>query len=211
MCLVRKGPIRFEPRTFLRLARKAVHSTQTHSPWKWVWPARLGILGKQEISSVNLIHCSSLIASMCGFVHTYMYNTYAPNAHTHTHTHTHSLAELPECRLQIASNTKILEQFIAVILSPTYKYIASLATIAGMLCLAYSPETHPYLTRPEVTEGVIEACEIHRPWILTCVHLEEESRMDNLLLRYSRAHYYWLLVPPFLKIAYGGYCIVCTL
>ena len=41
MCSVRKGPIRFEPRTFLQLAQKAVHRFQTHSPCKWVWPARL--------------------------------------------------------------------------------------------------------------------------------------------------------------------------
>lgn len=48
-----------------------------------------------------------------------------------------SLAELPECRLEIASNKRVLEQLIAVITTRTYKYIASLVSVAGMLCLAY--------------------------------------------------------------------------
>ena len=48
-----------------------------------------------------------------------------------------SLAELPECRLEIASNSDVLRQLIAVITTRTYKYIASLVSVAGMLCLAY--------------------------------------------------------------------------
>ena len=48
-----------------------------------------------------------------------------------------SLAELPECRLEIASNSDVLRQLIAVITTKTYKYIASLVSVAGMLCLAY--------------------------------------------------------------------------
>lgn len=40
-----------------------------------------------------------------------------------------SLVELPECRLQIASNEKLLDQFVAIMLTPTYKYIASQVTV----------------------------------------------------------------------------------
>lgn len=72
-----------------------------------------------------------------------------------------------------------------MILTPTYKYIASLSTIAGILCLAYSPETHPYLTRPKVTDGVIEACEMDRPWIFSSSW--EEKRLDKMLLRYGQS------------------------
>ena len=90
-------------------------------------------------------------------------------------------AELPECRLQIASNETILHQLVAVMLTPTYKYIASLVTVAGLLCLAYSPETHQYLARPFVIDGIIEACEINRTW---CHLSEEEQKLDSLLLRW---------------------------
>ena len=34
MCLITKRPIRFEPRTFLRLARKASHNVQALLSWK---------------------------------------------------------------------------------------------------------------------------------------------------------------------------------
>ena len=79
---------------------------------------------------------------------------------------------------------EILEQFIAVMLTPTYVYIASLVTVAGMLCLAYSPETHPYLTQPKVIEGVMEACEIRRSWTHYRI-TEEERRVDSMLLRWA--------------------------
>ena len=91
-----------------------------------------------------------------------------------------SLAELPKCRLAIASNEILLSQLLGVMMSPTYKYIAPLVIMAGLLCLAYSPETHPYLSKLEVVEGVIEACEIKRIW---CRVTPEERRLDGLLLR----------------------------
>ena len=115
-------------------------------------------------------------------MHTHTHTHTRTHTHAHTHTHTRSLAELPECRLQIASNSKILQQFIAVMLTPTYIYIASLVTVAGMLCLAYSVETHPYLTQPSIIEGVIEACERDRSWTHYRI-TEEERRLDSMLLR----------------------------
>lgn len=91
-----------------------------------------------------------------------------------------SLAEIPRCRLAIASNPLLLRQLVGMMLTPSYKYIAPLVTIAGLLCLAYSPETHPFLATPEVVEGVMDACEKRRPW---CRGTPEENRLDRLLLR----------------------------
>lgn len=39
--------------------------------------------------------------------------------------------------MEIASNKQVLEQLVAVITTKTYKYIASLVSVAGLLCLAY--------------------------------------------------------------------------
>lgn len=72
-----------------------------------------------------------------------------------------------------------MEQLVATMLSPSYKYICSLVGMAGLLCLAYSPKTHPYLARPFVIDGAIEACRIQRNYQLT----EEERRLDCLLLK----------------------------
>ncbi len=48
-----------------------------------------------------------------------------------------SLAEIPECRMQIASSKSILKQLVATLMTPIYNSIASLVAMAGMLCLAY--------------------------------------------------------------------------
>ena len=83
---------------------------------------------------------------------------------------------------------EILEQFIAMMLTQTYSYIFSQVTVTGMLSLAYSLETHPYLTQPKVIEGVMEACEIRRSWT-NCRITEEERRLDLMLLRWGSADY----------------------
>lgn len=90
-----------------------------------------------------------------------------------------SLAELPECRLQLASNRDVVDQFIAIMLTPTYKYIASLVTVAGLLCLSYSPETHVHLARREVISGAMVACRVRRKWYNIN---SEEMRLDCQLL-----------------------------
>ena len=90
-----------------------------------------------------------------------------------------SLAELPQCRLQLASDKLVVNQFIATMLTPTYKYIASLVTVAGMLCLSYSPETHVHLIRSEVLVGVMHTCKVQRKWYQITA---EEIRLDTQLL-----------------------------
>lgn len=92
-----------------------------------------------------------------------------------------NLAELPECRVEIASNKEFMEQVIATMVTVAYKYIARQVALAGLLCLAYSPETHVYLTEPSMIEGIQEACVKRQSWYPAS---EDTTRLDNLLLRY---------------------------
>lgn len=48
-----------------------------------------------------------------------------------------SLAEIPECRMQIAADKEVLKQLVVTLVTPCYNSIASLVAMAGMLCLAY--------------------------------------------------------------------------
>ncbi len=48
-----------------------------------------------------------------------------------------SLAELPSCRMQIATNEAILQQLVTALTTPSYSSIAALVAMAGMLCIAY--------------------------------------------------------------------------
>ena len=50
-----------------------------------------------------------------------------------------------------------------------------------MLSLAYSPETHWYLAKPHIIEGVIETCDIQR----TNYQVSADERvLECLLLKY---------------------------
>lgn len=66
-------------------------------------------------------------------------------------------------------------------LSPTYKYIASLVTVAGLVCLAYNAETHKYLVKQDILGRVVDAVRISRP-----LHglTEQETQQNKTLLRY---------------------------
>ena len=76
-----------------------------------------------------------------------------------------SLAELPECRQEIASNSDVLRQLIAVITTKTYKYIASLVSVAGMLCLAYRYATS-ITTKPMITGSPLQVqCTVYAIYI----------------------------------------------
>ena len=90
------------------------------------------------------------------------------------HTPVHSLAELPQYRVLLASNQQLMLQFIHIMHSPAYNYHTCLVTLAGMVCLTYSRETHQYLCRPEIIDGVLETCKQRR----------EGVRDNALLLRY---------------------------
>ena len=67
-----------------------------------------------------------------------------------------------------------------IALSPSYKYIASLVTVAGLVCLAYNPDTHQYLVQDDILQQVRQASMIRR------VHrnTEQEEFEHRTLFRY---------------------------
>ena len=50
-----------------------------------------------------------------------------------------------------------------IAICPSYRYIASLVSVAGMMCLAYNRETHPYLVKDDILWQVLEAVNMQRP------------------------------------------------
>lgn len=83
--------------------------------------------------------------------------------------------------MQIASESALLKQGIMLALSPTYKYIASLVIVAGLVCLAYNTETHKYLVKQDILMLVIEVVSMARPlYGIT----QQEAQKNKTLLRY---------------------------
>ena len=78
--------------------------------------------------------------------------TCARRTRTHTHTHTHA-----------------------------HTHTHTQVTVAGLLSLAYSPETHQHLTKPHIIEGVMETCNIQRTMYSISA---EERKLECLLLKY---------------------------
>ena len=66
-----------------------------------------------------------------------------------------------------------------LMLSPSYKYIASLVSVAGLVCLAYKTETHQHLVKRDIMEGVVEATCMPRS--LYGVTQEEVQESQTLL------------------------------
>ena len=66
-----------------------------------------------------------------------------------------------------------------LMLSPSYKYIASLVSVAGLVCLAYKTETHRHLVKQDIMEGVVEATCMSRS--LYGVTQEEVQESQTLL------------------------------
>ena len=79
------------------------------------------------------------------------------------------------------SEEGLLKQALIIALSPTYKYIASLVSVAGLVCLAYNEATHPHLVRGNTLWQVLEAVHLRRP-----LHgiTEGEALENRKLLRY---------------------------
>ena len=92
----------------------------------------------------------------------------------------YSLAELPQCQVRIASESTLLKQGVLLALSPSYKYIASLITAAGLVCLAYNAETHQYLVKQDILQCVMDAASFLRP-----LHgiTQQEALQNRTLLR----------------------------
>ena len=74
-------------------------------------------------------------------------------------------------------------------------------TVAGMLSLAYSPETHWYLAKPHIIEGVIETCDIQRTnyqvsadeRVLECLLLKYVSLVSAMCIALIQSYWLYLL------------------
>jgi len=75
-------------------------------------------------------------------------------------------------------------------------------TVAGMLSLAYSPETHWYLAKPHIIEGVIETCDIQRTnyqvsadeRVLECLLLKYVSLVSAMCIALIQSYWLYLLI-----------------
>lgn len=95
-----------------------------------------------------------------------------------------SLTELPECTMQIASEHRVLDQLVGVLLTPSYTPIASQVAMGGLLCLAYHPHAHPHLLTQNIISAVVEACTRDRRGLQPQDKQQEgELCKDILLLR----------------------------
>ena len=71
-----------------------------------------------------------------------------------------SITELPECRLEIASNKDILHQTSCISVAPSLT-INSAQVIASFFSnLASTPETHQYITNSVYLHRLLQACEM---------------------------------------------------
>ena len=67
-----------------------------------------------------------------------------------------SFAEMPQCRLPIASSAEVVDALLAAMLSPTYTYTCARSGMCAMLCLSFSPCTHKYIKQEETMAKVLE-------------------------------------------------------
>ena len=72
--------------------------------------------------------------------------------------HVLSVCEMPEIHTELASNSELLRQLLCVSTSPTFEILRAQLVASIFLCCAHSPSVHGYLSRPEVLEGLMEAC-----------------------------------------------------
>ena len=70
-----------------------------------------------------------------------------------------SLAEVPECRLKIASTPHVVEHLIDAMLSSTYTYTCARSGVCAIMCLSFSMETHQYLCRDAIVSSILEICD----------------------------------------------------
>lgn len=70
-----------------------------------------------------------------------------------------SLAEVPECRLKIASTPLVVDHLIDAMLSSTYTYACARSGMCALMCLSFSLETHQYLCKESIVSSVLELCE----------------------------------------------------
>ena len=98
--------------------------------------------------------------------------THVLYTHTHISPHTHIPHSIPPSPTHMLTLTHS-----HVHRAHWYEQV----TVAGMLSLAYSPETHWYLAKPHIIEGVIETCDIQRTNYQVSA---DERALECLLLKY---------------------------
>ena len=69
-----------------------------------------------------------------------------------------SFAEVPQCRVPIASRSGVISNMIAAMLSKTYTHTCARSGMCALLCLSFSPETHRYLCEDSLLNRIIEIC-----------------------------------------------------
>lgn len=69
------------------------------------------------------------------------------------------LETVPSCRVKIASNEALVSKFLHLMVPqiPNQLNDETSLLIIGLLCMAYSPETHQHLVKPYITDSVMTA------------------------------------------------------
>ena len=70
------------------------------------------------------------------------------------------LETVPSCRIKIASNEVLVSNFLHLLIpqSPNLQQGDETSLlIIGLMCMAYSPETHQHLVKPHIIDSVITA------------------------------------------------------
>ena len=84
--------------------------------------------------------------------------------------------------MRIASNEGCLDQLTCISLTPSV-HIMSVQLVATLfLCVAYTPSTHPFLTRPLLIRRLMEASDKDRNFTFNNNDLEE-GKQSVLMLR----------------------------
>lgn len=93
----------------------------------------------------------------------------------------YSLSELSECHLEIASNQECLEQLSCISLCPSVRIMSVQLVATLFLCIAYTPDTHPFLAQPFMIKRLLSACAKER--VFTDDDDDNDKRRDMLMLR----------------------------
>ena len=82
----------------------------------------------------------------------------------------------------IASNEACLDQLTCISLNPSF-LITTVQLVATLfLCVAFTPSTHPFLTRPLLIRRLMEASDKDRKFTFNNSDLEEKKQ-NVLMLR----------------------------
>jgi hypothetical protein len=69
-----------------------------------------------------------------------------------------NFAEIPQCRVTIASNQSVIDNMMGAMLSNTYTYTCARSAMCALLCISFGPETHQYLSEESILNRILEIC-----------------------------------------------------